>query len=75
MIEVLGDFRNLYIKSRPRKKGTAAPSTRPLKVPRPKGRGGQDRDRPKPASPDELAKFLKAQGVQINYTPSPEEVR
>lgn len=75
MIEVLGDFRNVYIKSRPRKKGTAAPNTTPIKIPRPKGRDGQDRDRPKPATAGELAKFLGAQGVQIDYTPALEEGR
>lgn len=65
VVEVLGDFRNLFVmaNSDPKK---GRPNLPPLRVPRPDADGRKDRKRP--ATSGELAKFLQGRGL-VRYTP------
>lgn len=72
-VEVLADFRRVFILAQPRPKGRGKPNVPEVRVPRPAKSGGQDREKPKPATSAELAAFMGARGVVIDYTPKPND--
>jgi len=71
-VEVLADFRRVFILAQPRPKGRGKPNVPEVRVPRPKRGAGQD-EKQKPATSAELAAFMGARGVVIDYTPKPND--
>lgn len=64
-VEILGDFRNLFVLAN-RDPKQPRPKLPEVRVPRPGDDRRQDRDRP--ATGEELARFLKGRGL-VRYTP------